>query len=200
MDEKIDIRDLLEEDINIRTDVYSLLATLFREAPQISLLQWLSKLELEEGPSSDIYDAWLSLKKAAQLSTQTQVSEEYQLVFIGIGRGEIMPYASWYLSGAMMDTPLVGLREDLRDLGFTRQDHVKEPEDHMAALLEVMALLNQENNEKQQGLFFHRHLLSWYSRLFDDIEKADSAVFYKAVAQLANSFLEIEKIRFVQRF
>jgi TorA maturation chaperone TorD len=197
MMKKIDTLDVLNEEANIRTDIYSLLATLFREAPQVSLLQWVSELELEEEPSSDISNAWLTLKKAAQITTQIQVSEEYQLVFIGIGCGEVVPYASWYLSGAMMDTPLVRLRKDLRELGFMRQSHVKEPEDHIAALLEVMAFLNQENDEKQQSAFFNRHLVNWYSAFFDDLEKADSAIFYKAVGQLAKSFLDIEKNRFI---
>ncbi len=196
MTKKIDAAGSLKEEINIRTDIYSLLATLFREAPQVSLLQWLSELELEKGSASDIAQAWLNLRKVAQSSTQIQVSEEYQLLFIGVGCGEVVPYASWYLSGAMMDTPLVRLRKDLRELGFIRQGHVKEPEDHIAALLEIMAFLNQENDEKQQSLFFHHHLQAWYSAFFADIEKADSALFYKAVAQLANSFLEIEKARF----
>ncbi len=197
MIKKIDKIDMLEEEINIRTDIYSLLATLFRDAPQASLLQWLSELELEKKTSSDISKAWLNLRKAAQSSSQIQVSEEYQLIFIGIGCGEVVPYASWYLTGAMMDTPLVKLRQDLRELGFTRQSDVKEPEDHIAALLEVIAFLNQENDEKHQSLFFHRHLQTWYSAFFNDLEKADSANFYKAVAQLANSFLEIEKNRLI---
>ncbi len=199
MIKKIDIADVIAEEYKIRCEVYSLLGVLFREAPQISLLQWLGGLELEKIPNNDISEAWNNLKKIAQSCSQKQVLEEYQLVFIGVGQGEVVPYASWYIAGALMDTPLARLREDLRRFGFIRQHNVKEPEDHIAALMEVMALLIQEEDEKIQALFFHEHLSTWCNALFEDIEHAHSAVFYRAVAKLAKDFLNIEKIRFIQR-
>ena len=99
----------------------------------------------------------------------------------------------------LMEMPLANLRHDLRALGFERQSDVKEPEDHMAALLEVMAMLIEENAATEQRQFFNRHILPWYQGVFHDIQHAPSAVFYSAVAQLATVFLDFEKDRMTPR-
>ncbi|MDD1792895.1 molecular chaperone TorD family protein [Enterovibrio sp. ZSDZ42] len=196
----IAIEDVTNEDNQIRQSIYGLLAHLFRQAPDEQSLDWLSTLETEgdEQPAG-MAAAWSVLKLTASNTTPTQAADEYQLMFIGVGRGEVVPFGSWYLTGSLMELPLALLREDLRRLGYERQDGTKEPEDHFAALLEVMAMLVEEANEAEQAYFFNRHIAAWFERLCEDTKRAHASVFYAAVAELAQRFLMIEKTRFTQR-
>lgn len=197
MQETIDIKDISQDENHIRQSIYSLLAYLFREPPNKETLEWLLNLEIEgDETSPGMLAAWAVLVLAAKHSNPIQVRDEYQQLFIGIGRGEVLPFGSWYLTGSLMELPLVAIRQDLRALGFERQEHTKEPEDHIAALLEVMSMLVEENEENQQAAFFNRHIAPWFERLCDDIKHADHAYFYSAVAELSTQFLMIEKIRF----
>ena len=72
-------------------------------------------------------------------TTTHQADREYHALFIGVGRGELVPFASYYLTGFLNERPLAVLRQDLARLGAVRSESVKEPEDHIAALCEVMA-------------------------------------------------------------
>lgn len=184
------------DDQALRADIYALLAALFREAPQRPLLDALSNLETDPQQNNPLQFGWQLLQMAALRATPEGVAEEYLPLFIGIGQGEITPFASWYLTGSIMEAPLIELRRDLKLLGFERTPEHKEPEDHIAALCEVMSLLiQQEASEERQATFFHRHLASWVDALCQDIQQADSALFYQAVATLAQAFFQHEKSR-----
>ena len=190
------------EDSALRVEIYGLLAHLFRKAPDQSVLDWLSALDVEANQnassSNTMAAAWPVVKLAAQTSTVLAVEEEYQDLFIGIGRGEIVPFGSWYLTGSLMEMPLAHLRRDLMQLGFAREESVKEPEDHIAALLEVMAMLVEGGDKHLQQVFFNRHIATWFERLCTDLKAANSAVFYSAVAELALQFLLVEKTRLIE--
>ncbi len=189
------------EDAALRIDIYSLLAHLLRKAPDADVIAWLANLDVDAPneliQTTGMSAAWPLLKLAAQKTLLTAVEDEYQDLFIGIGHGEIVPFGSWYLTGSLMEMPLAHLRHDLKALGFERDEAVKEPEDHIAALLEVMTMLVTENDHSEQAKFFNRHLDTWFARFCQDLAAAKSAVFYSAVAELASQFLSIEKIRFI---
>ncbi|MBY5946994.1 molecular chaperone [Photobacterium rosenbergii] len=191
-----------QEDSALRVEIYGLLAHLFRKAPDQSVLDWLSALDVEANQnassSNTMAASWPVLKLAAQTTTVLAAEEEYQDLFIGIGRGEIVPFGSWYLTGSLMEMPLAHLRRDLMQLGFAREENVKEPEDHIAALLEVMAMLVEGGDKHLQQVFFNRHIATWFERLCIDLKTANSAVFYSAVAELALQFLLVEKTRLVE--
>ena len=198
MQERIEIREICSDENQVRQGIYSLLAYLLGEAPSEDALQWLLSLEIEETQTKEgMRRAWEALILSASLSNPKDLLQEYQDLFIGIGQGEILPFASWYLSGSLMEQPLVALRQDLRFLGYARQAHTKEPEDHVAALLEIMSMLLIEEKEESQAAFFNRHIAPWFERLSEDIKEAESAHFYRAVATLLKEFLIIEKIRFI---
>ena len=55
------------------------------------------------------------------------------MIPIGLGRGELLPFGSWYQTGFLMERPLGYLRDDLSRLGYQREEGVHEPEDHVAA-------------------------------------------------------------------
>lgn len=189
------------QDAILRIEIYNLLAHLLRQSPSQDVLDWLADLDVEgtnDPHQSSMAAAWPLLKLAAQKATPIAVAEEYQDLFIGIGRGDVVPYGSWYLTGSLMEMPLAHLRSDLKQLGYERNESVKEPEDHVAALLEVMAMLVEGGDEHLQRTFFNRHLAPWCEKVSTDIKTAKSAVFYTAVGELALQFLTVEKTRFLQ--
>ncbi|WP_394390295.1 TorD/DmsD family molecular chaperone [Shewanella woodyi] len=191
------VREVSEND-QLRADIYQLLAALLRSQPSPELLQFLSDLEIDTEDDSEMTKAWLALKLAANQFSGEQLEDEYFNIFYGVGSGEIMPYGSWFMTGSLMDKPLALLRQDLMQLGFEREENVKEPEDHVAALCEVMGVLILEAPGYRQLAFYQRHIGSWIARFCDSLAKAPSAAFYATVAQLAKSFFEVEQSEFEQ--
>jgi len=178
-----------------RAGMYSLLGAVLRSAPDQQVLQFIAELEHEadeQGPELPLALQMLAL--AARHTSVDSARDEYHLLFIGLGRGELVPYGSWYQTGFLMEKPLGQLRADLARLGFERDEQVKEPEDHVAALCEVMALLIQDQTPLEaQRHFFESHMADWFGTFCDDLAAAESAVFYRSVARFAAAFLAVEK-------
>lgn len=183
----------------IRGNVYALLGNLLAGPPDRALLDLLAESTPEEGDDSLLAASWQMLAVAAQRADVDALREEYDAVFIGVGRGEVVPYGSWYLTGFLMEQPLAQLRGDLRALGIARQPGVHEPEDHVAALCDTMALLitgDAPASLEQQYEFYTRHLEPWVPKFFRDLQAADSARFYRAVGQLGEQFIGVESQAF----
>lgn len=179
----------------VRGNVYALLGNLLAGPPDANLLQMLQGIATESEDDSLLAGAWKMLSVAAEHANPDSLREEYETLFIGIARGEVVPYASWYLTGFLMEQPLADLRGDLQALGIQRQPEVHEPEDHVAALCDTLALLITSDPPAPldtQYRFFSRHLEPWVARFFGDLQQAKSAEFYRAVAQLGEQFIGIE--------
>jgi TorA maturation chaperone TorD/DNA-binding transcriptional regulator YdaS (Cro superfamily) len=179
-----------------RAQEYLLLARLLRHAPDADLLSELSRLR---GDASPLGMARLQLADAASRYTETEVASEYFALFIGIGRGELLPYASFYLTGFLHEKPLAYLREDLGVLGIERATGNFDPEDHLGLLLEVMGGFANgtfEADLTRQQQFFDRHIAPWAERCFADLGVSPSARFYKAVAVLGGCFIDLEREAF----
>jgi len=190
---------VVAEEDRIRSNVYALLGNLLAEPPDSRLLELLAGIEPSNDEESLVSAAWIMLRDAAAQAMPEGVAGEYQDLFIGLGRGEVVPYGSWYLTGFLMEQPLARLRADLRELGIERQPGVSEPEDHAAALCDVMALLiggETPVGVQRQREFFDRHLEPWMGRFFRDLQQAPSARFYRAVGQLGEQFVEVEQRAF----
>ncbi|MEH0667061.1 molecular chaperone TorD family protein [Vibrio scophthalmi] len=179
-----------------RAEVYLLIATLLRQCPNEPMLNFLRELETEPA-NNDMVKAWQSLNRAAKHVELSQLEDEFFELFIGIGRGEVVPFASWHLTGSLMEKPLAELRQTLAKLGFERDSHVKEPEDHLAALCEVMAMLVPHDEVTQQQ-FFNDHIAPWFHRFTEQLNEAKHAQFYRSVAQLISAFLTVEQVRFIR--
>jgi len=188
-----------EADQQARADSYRLIGTLLAAAPSAELLDLLRALQIPENePSSagrdSIAPAWAALQNAAQQATPEALERDYWRLFIGLGRGELVPYASWYLTGYLMEEPLAILRGELAQLGFSRHQDSGEPEDHAAALCEVMAeLITSGSAISQQQQFFDQFIQPWMSRFFDDLTAIDNAPLYTAVGRLGATFISIEQ-------
>ena len=88
-----------------------------------------------------------------------QLEDEYHSLFIGIGRGEVVPYGSWYLTGFLMEQPLSDLRDDLIALGFEKSADMREPEDHISAIFEVFSvMISTPFSHTEQQHFFETHM------------------------------------------
>jgi TorA maturation chaperone TorD len=180
-----------------RADGYALLGSLLSQPPSVELLEWLAALELADDRQSSMREAWSVLQMAAERAQSERVGDEYHQLFIGIGRGELVPFGSWYMTGFLMEQPLVALRQDLERLGFERDQEVCEPEDHIAALCQVMAeLVNPQQgfDRQQQRQFFELHLAPWWARFFDDLQRSKTAHFYSAVGRFAELFFAQEAL------
>ncbi len=179
-----------------RAGVYSLLAGLLADPPDRGTLARMAAAgepptgEEEDGP---VGRARRELAWAAAEADPEAVDDEYHDLFIGLGRGELVPFASWYRTGLLMDKPLVLLRRDLAALGIQRQAGNPQPEDHAAALCEVMGLLAADGEPpEQQRTFFAEHLGPWLGRFFEDLQAAKRADFYRGVGRLGAAFMAIE--------
>ncbi len=175
-----------------RGQEYALLAALLSSAPPKKLLDQIARLSDD---ATTLGRAHAALAEAASRAVASDVEREYFDLFVGLGRGELLPYASYYLTGFLNERPLSRLRDDLASLGIERVENHFEPEDHAATLCEIMAGLAAGRfpaSEQAQRAFFAKHVAPWMGRLFADMEKAASAGFYRSVGALGRLFLEIE--------
>ncbi len=176
----------------LRAQEYDLLALLLGRAPTREVLDRLSGLQ---GDASPLGLAHMALGEAAAAADPDALQREFFDLFVGIGRGELLPYGSYYLTGFLHERPLAAVRESLIGLGIERSADIFEPEDHLAILCEVMAGLAAGRFEAEPGVdrrFFERHLKPWAPRFFADLETAKAARFYKAVARVGGLFMDIE--------
>ncbi|MFV1972782.1 MAG: molecular chaperone [Thiohalobacterales bacterium] len=178
-----------------RADVYRLLGALLASAPDAALLGLLRDIRpAQDAADADMTAAWQALQAAAATADPDRLQDEYFNLFIGLGRGELVPYASFYLHGLLMEQVLADLREELPGLGIERQAGIAEPEDHAAAVCEIMGMLVTEDGlHSNQSAFFEGYVVSWLGSFFTDLGKAESADFYRAVAQLGQQFLAVEQ-------
>ncbi|RZN09786.1 molecular chaperone [Bradyrhizobium genosp. SA-3] len=175
-----------------RAQEYALLATLLSASPSKRLLEQLAALT---GDATPLGCAHAVLANAASSAVAAKVEREYFDLFVGLGRGELLPYASYYLTGFLNERPLSRLRGDLATLGVERVANNSEPEDHAAIICEIMSGLAGGRfgaSPEAQRAFFEKHVSPWMGRLFADIESAGNADFYRAVGALGRTLIEIE--------
>ena len=186
--------DFIAEEQQYRSSVYKMLAGLMRTAPDKNTLDNISVFASIEQQQDELVLAMSMLGVSATAIDVAAVDDEFHALFIGLGRGELMPYASWYLTGFLMERPLSTLRDELAVLGFERSDNVHEPEDHIAALCEVMAMMIDEGfSINQQEKFFSAHIASWQECFYTDLSEAESSVFYRSVGRFGQAFSAFEK-------
>jgi TorA maturation chaperone TorD len=179
-----------------RAQEYALLSVLLRRVPDADLLARLAKLH---GDPSPLGVAHAALREAAAAANVAQIEREFFELFIGIGRGELVPYGSYYLTGFLNERPLARLRDDLARLGIERVEGETEPEDHVAILCEIMAGLAGGRLEAPPGAdheLFEKHLAPWVGHFFADLERAKGADFYRRVGTLGRMFVELERTAF----
>ncbi len=188
---------IAEED-RLRADLYAFLGALLSRPPAADLLRKCKSLEGDDTPLGQSITA---LSRVARATNATGAEREFNRLFIGIGRGELLPYASVYMTGFLNEKPLAALRAEMTTLGIERSPDVFEPEDNIGSLCEIMAgLITGRFGDPlpvaRQADFFARHLGPWAVHFFADLEGAKSSVFYAPVGAIGRRFMEIEKDAF----
>jgi len=171
-----------------------MLAALLSSPPTRDLIASAAALT---GDDSALGQGISSLATVAGKSSETGVESEYNALFIGLGRGELLPYASYYLTGFLNEKPLARLRGHMGQFGIERSPDVKEPDDHIASLCEMMAGLirgsyGEPLSVEDQHAFFNTHIATWAGHFFTDLEAAEGSVFYAPVGKIGRAFMEIE--------
>lgn len=185
--------DISQEDL-LRAHFYGLLAQLFSAPPNTDRLAQLHMLGRDE---TDLGQALGRLADAALPDRVAAIEEEFNTLFVGLSRGELLPYASYYQTGFLHDRPLALLRTDLARLRIAGNDANSEPEDHIATLCEIMQGLIEGRfgapaSLATQRTFFETHLAPWLTRFFIDLESSPVAAFYAPVGTIGRLFIAIE--------
>ena len=175
-----------------RGEQYRFAASLLSSAPSTDLLR---RIGLLSGDDSALGQAISALAATAARTSEADAASEFFDLFVGVGRGELLPYGSFYQTGFLNERPLAEVRADLERLGVARAEHRFEPEDHIALLFEVMADMAQGRisvSAGHQAEFFARHIAPWAGQFFDDLAIAPSAKFYRPVAEVGRLLVDIE--------
>ena len=191
------ILDVSEED-RLRADFYNFLGLLLAAPPSQMLLDQIAGLS---GDDSDLGQAIKALARVAKVTNPAGAEREFTALFIGLGRGELLPYASFYLTGFLNEKPLAQLRTDMAARGITRAPNVFEPEDNIASLMEMMGGMivgrfGAPASLEDQKTFWSRHISPWAGHFFSDLEAAENSVLYASVGTAGRVFMEIEREAF----
>ncbi|MGI9387027.1 MAG: TorD/DmsD family molecular chaperone, partial [Methyloligellaceae bacterium] len=153
------------------------------------------------GDDTPLGKAVATFSKLCSKSDVDTVAQEYNDLFVGIARGELLPFASYYLTGFLNEKPLAKLRNDMDALGIERDPTASEPEDHIASICEVMAgvidgSFGEPGSLEDQQEFYDAHIKSWAPYFFRDLEGAKASVLYSGLGSIGRVFLEIEDTAF----
>jgi TorA maturation chaperone TorD len=178
----------------LRADLYNFLG-LILSGPAGEMM--LEQTALLSGDSTELGQAVASLARVAKVSKRAAVESEFNALFVGLGRGELLPYASYYLTGFLNEKPLAALRRDMAVRGITRAANVYEPEDNIASLLEMMGgqivgRFGKMTTLGDQKAFFNKHVSPWASHFFSDLEAAKNSVLYASVGAVGKAFMAVE--------
>lgn len=182
----------------LRADLYNFLGLLLSGPPDQILLDQCVGLT---GDESDLGKAISGLSRVAKASKPKKVESEFNALFVGLGRGELLPYASYYLTGFLNEKPLAALRTDMAARGMTRAPNVYEPEDNIASLMEMMGGMivgrfGAPASLEDQMQFFNKHIAPWAGHFFADLEAAKNSVLYASLGSVGKAFMEIEREAF----
>lgn len=189
--------DVSAED-RLRADFYNFLGLLLAGPPDQMLLDQMAGLS---GDDTDLGQAIQAMARVAKVTKPAAAEREFNALFIGLGRGELLPYASFYLTGFLNEKPLAQLRNDMAARGITRAQNVFEPEDNIASLMEMMAGMivgrfGSATSLDEQRAFWNKHIGPWAAHFYSDLEGAENSVLYASVGTAGRVFMEIEREAF----
>ncbi len=189
--------DISAED-RLRADFYNFLGLLLAGPPDQMLLDQMAGLT---GDETDLGQSIQAMARVAKVTKPAAAEREFNALFIGLGRGELLPYASFYLTGFLNEKPLAQLRNDMAARGITRAQNVFEPEDNIASLMEMMAGMivgrfGAPASLEDQRAFWNKHIGPWAAHFYSDLEAAENSVLYASVGTAGRVFMEIEREAF----
>ena len=128
---RVDAAIDLDDEDRLRAQWYAVLGWVLASPPDRAGLDRVAGLT---GDGTEIGRGISALAAAARCADPAAVNQEYFDLFVGVGRGELVPHGSYYLTGFLHEKPLARLRRDMAELGIGRSESLTGPEDHIAAL------------------------------------------------------------------
>ena len=204
MSDAVAFRAYVSPEDHGRANFYALISRLFAAAPDQALLAAMagSPPLATDDNGAELPQSWSKLISASTAMDEDAASDEFEKLFMGVGKAPVNLHASHHLTGFMMEQPLADVRGTLATLGFARVETQTMVEDHLSALTEVMRLLIvggdgvQPSSVSAQRQFFSAHIEPWFEICCAAISKSSLANFYTVVAQFARSFLQVERDAF----
>jgi TorA maturation chaperone TorD len=189
----------VESEEQARALWYAVLSRLFYAAPDRALLDGLAA----EAPSdpeaerSPFLESWTKLQAACRGADPDALREEFESLFIGVGKAPVTPYTSSYAASHAPDRHLLSLRNTLQAWGLIRAEQVFEAEDHVSALFDSMRwLIEQRRPLEDQRAFFDAFVDTALPLFCDAINSSPAANFYRRAGEFARAFVAIEKDAF----
>jgi len=197
------LQRLLPAEEAARGDFYALLARLLHSGADAALLRALAEAEpIPADGDASLSKAWEELSRASSVMDADAAGEEYDDLFVGLGKARLSIYAGYYIGAASMDHPRVRLQAELAAMGLARRSEANEPEDHFAALFDVMRVLvaggagREAAPLAEQRKFFRAYLEKGAPAFFKAVTACDKANYYRKVAALGLAFVAIESESF----
>lgn len=189
---------VVDPEDRMRSDLYNYLGLILARPPDAKILMQSANLKGDGGPLGEAIN---TLARVAGVTSAQAAEREFNALFIGLGRGELLPYASYYLTGFLNEKPLARLRADMAARQMKRADSVREPEDRISSLMEMMGGMivggfGVVTPLDEQRSFFEQHVGPWAGHFFADLEAAENAVFYGAVGSVGRIFMDLEQEAF----
>ena len=189
----------LEPEEAARAHWYALLSRLFYAPPDRKLLVQLAS-GLEDGAEVEagaFIDALRGLQLACRDADPDALRDEYDALFVGVGKAPVTPYTSAYAAAHAPDRHLVALRARFMEWGLTRRDQVFEAEDHVAALFDAMRwLVEHARPLEEQRHFFVEYVAPAVPGFCDAITRIAGADFYRKVGTFARAYVALEQDAF----
>jgi TorA maturation chaperone TorD len=181
-----------------RANFYAVLSRLFYAPADAGFVAALASADELDAEDEALAMHWRELCQAAARAELETLREEYETMFVGTGKAAITLYVGAYSMRYTNEVPLAHLRGELAELGLARRNDAGEPEDHIAALCDVMRHLiaEQQRELPAQKQFFERWIAPSYEQLCAAIEKSELSAFHKAAGRLAKTFFSLEQSAF----
>jgi TorA maturation chaperone TorD len=196
----VQVRHHVAPEDEARAEFYALLARLYAASPDAPLLAAIGASTLwDDDGINPLASSWNRLVLASRVMDAEAAEQEYTDIFVGVGKSEVNPHGSHWLSGFMMEKPLVELRGELAQLGLGRQPGVVMLEDHLGALFETMRILIAGQGDRRpaapavQQRFFDRQIAPWCFDCCNAVQQCSVANYYARVAELTSEFLAVER-------
>jgi TorA maturation chaperone TorD len=179
-----------------RAYCYALVSRLFFGPPDRAFVDQMTATAAEDG-ETPLIQAWRDLAEACRSAQLDAVRQEYDDLFISVGKAPVTLYTAHYAAPQGPDRHLVTLREQLSAWGLARGEQVGETEDHVSGVCDVMRwLIETQHSEAEQRRFFFAFIDPAGSPLCAAATCAPDADFYKRVAHFAQTFFELEREAF----
>lgn len=181
-----------------RAELYGVLALLWLAPPSAELLAQF-RVAVTEAPEAGAFlqGPWEALVGALRSTTVEQAQDEFDALFGGVGKPDVLVYGSHYLAGFLNEKPLALLRQDMAQLGLQGDAQSGQTEDHIASVFEVMRYLIAGDdvavcNLEQQRRFFRTHIQPWAEQLCNAVDAHPRAQLWRAVADMTRAFVQVE--------